>query len=248
MTNHSNSPAPGQRFDKDYAYDTYDEAYYQSVLRNVKFRSHAWRLRWVDECLKPGPGDNIVDLGCGPGVLASHLAGRGATVHGVDLSEVAVRFAREFNRQYPSASFAVADASNCTHLQDASFDKALSADVTEHCGYDVMCDIFREAYRLLKPGGLYLVYTPNPKHWIELCRRHHIILKPFPGHTGLREAPVIIDALGKAGFELARHLRPPSMIPVFQWLEKAWSLQPLWRDLAIYRIVLLARKPAAPTA
>ena len=148
MTHPPKTLAPGQRYDKDYAYDTYDEAYYQSVLRNEKFRSHAWRLKWVDDCLNPGPGDNIVDLGCGPGVLAKHLASKGATVHGVDLSEVAVSFARDFNKQYPNATFAAADASNCTHLESGSFNKALSADVTEHCGYDVMCDIFREAYRL----------------------------------------------------------------------------------------------------
>jgi len=235
--------APGQRYDKDYAYDSYDEAYYRSVLRNINFRSHRWRLRWVDECLRPGPGDRIIDLGCGPGVLAHHLCEKGATVHGVDLSPIAVRFARDFNRDHPRASFEVADAGRLPHLASASFDKALSADVTEHCGYDVMCDIFAEAMRLLKPGGLYFVYTPNPLHWIELCRKHHIILKPFPGHTGLRTAPVIVDALRKQGFQIARQVEPPSMIPVLQWIEKLWSLQPFWRDLGIYRVVVLARKP-----
>lgn len=238
----SNSVSAGQIQDKDYAAETYDEAYYQSVLRNEQYRSHKWRLKWVDECLQPGPGDRIVDLGCGPGVLAKHLAARGASVHGVDLSDVAVGFARQFNKPYPNASFEVADASRCTHLADASFDKAVSADVTEHCGYDVMCGIFAEAYRLLRPGGLYFVYTPNPLHWIELCRKHHIILKPFPGHTGLRTAPVIIDALQKAGFAIARHVRPPSMIPVVQWLEKLWSLGPVFPNLGVYRVVLLARK------
>jgi len=228
--------------DSAYAVETYDEAYYRSVLRNERYRSHRWRLKWVDYCLDPRPGERIVDLGCGPGLLAKHLASRGAIVHGVDLSPLAVEFARRHNAAYPNCTFAVADASCCRHLPDCSFDKACSVDVTEHCGYETMCGIFAEAHRLLKPGGLYFIYTPNPRHWIEVCRRHHFILKPFPGHTGLRNAEVIIDALHRNGFEIVRHIRPPSMIPVVQWLEKLWSLQPLLPELGVYRIVLLAAK------
>jgi cyclopropane fatty-acyl-phospholipid synthase-like methyltransferase len=237
--------APGQRFDKDYAYDTYDDAYYASILKNITYRSHHWRLRWVDKCLKPQAGEKIVDLGCGPGVLANYLLKKGCVVHGVDLSPVAVKFARDFNKEFEkTGTFEVADASACTHLADNSFDKGYSADVTEHCGYDVMCDIFKEARRLIKPGGTYLIYTPNPKHWIELCRKYHFILKPFPGHTGLRTAPVIKEALETTGWKVVDHPKPPSMIPVVQWFEKVWSLQPVFRDLGIYRVVLLAQKPA----
>lgn len=228
--------------DSAYAVETYDEAYYRSVLRNERFRSHRWRLKWVDRCLDPRPGDRIVDLGCGPGLLARHLASRGAVVHGVDLSPLAVEFARRHTAAYPNCTFAVADASRCEHLADASFDKACSVDVTEHCGYDTMCGIFAEARRLLKPGGLYFIYTPNPRHWIEVCRRHRIILRPFPGHTGLRTAEVIIDALNRAGFDIVRHERPPSMIPVVQWVEKLWSLQPLMPELGVYRVVILAAR------
>ncbi|MFI5378609.1 MAG: class I SAM-dependent methyltransferase [Tepidisphaerales bacterium] len=229
--------------DKDYATEEYTEDYYRRVLKNITYRSHAWRLRWVDECLRPGPSDRIVDLGCGPGVLANHLLESGAAVHGIDLSEIAVRFARDFNKEFPKASFEVSDASACKNLADNSFDKGCSCDVTEHCGYDVMCGIFREARRLIKPGGLYLIYTPNPRHWLEVLKKYHIV-KPDPSHTGLRTAPVIMDALKKEGWEIARYLRPPSMMPVVQWCEKAWSFLPGVGELGVYRVVVLARKPA----
>jgi len=35
--------------------------------------------------------------------------------------------------------------------------------------------IFAEALRLLKPGGLYFVYTPNPLHWIERLKKWGIM-------------------------------------------------------------------------
>jgi SAM-dependent methyltransferase len=229
--------------DPEYAAQEYSTEYYQKVLRNRTFRSHRWRLKWMGECIEPHPGDKIVDLGCGAGLAADFLSQHGAIVHGVDLSEIAVKTARDLNAANKNATFEVGDASNLPHLASESFDKALSADVTEHCGYDTMMGIFREAFRLLKPGGTYFIYTPNPQHWIEVLEKWGLFPHD-PTHTGLRNAPVIIEALQAAGFEIAKHPEPPSMIPVFNWFEKLWSMQPVLRQLGIYRIVILARKPS----
>jgi 2-polyprenyl-3-methyl-5-hydroxy-6-metoxy-1,4-benzoquinol methylase len=235
----SAAAAPGA--DKDYAYGHYDQRYYDIIRSNERRRSHRWRLRWVERCLAPKPGERIVDLGCGAGMVTRYLASRGAICHGVDLAEEAIKTARAVNAEFPSASFHVGDASHCPNLADGSFDKAISADVIEHCGPDVMRAIFAEAQRLLKPGGLYFVYTPNPLHWIERLKEWGIMTGD-PTHTGLREAPVILDALRRVGFEIVEHLSPVSMLPGVNVLEKLWSLQPLGRQLAIYRIAILARK------
>jgi cyclopropane fatty-acyl-phospholipid synthase-like methyltransferase len=241
-TDPAERPQEGQRYDPDYAYGKYDEKYYEKLVVNEKRRSHKWRLRWVQQCLAPKVGDRIVDLGCGAGAVSHYIAEKGAEVHGVDLSEKAIEAAKVVNAKYPLASFRVCDASRCTHLADASFDKACSVDVIEHCGYDIMLDIFAEAYRLLKPGGLYYVYTPNPKHWIERLKDRGI-LKQDETHTGLRPAEPIIEGLELKGFEIVKHLKPVSMVPIVNWFEKLWSLQPILRQLAIYRIAVLARKP-----
>ncbi|HMB95541.1 MAG TPA: methyltransferase domain-containing protein [Tepidisphaeraceae bacterium] len=233
-----------QSTDPSYTTEEYNEDYYQWVLRNRTYRSHKWRLKWMDACIQPKTGDKIIDLGCGAGLAADFLSSKGAAVHGVDLSDVAIKTAKQHCAQHKNATFEVGDASNLPHLASGSFDKALSADVTEHCGYDTMMGIFREAFRLLKPGGTYFIYTPNPLHWIERLKEWGIILKQHPSHTGLRTAPVISDALQKVGFEIVMHPQPPSMIPIFNWFEKLWSLQPVGRNLGIYRVVLLARKPA----
>lgn len=235
--------SPGQRFDKDYAYGQYTPEYYQGLVRKQKKLSQKWRMKWLDRCLAPYAGNKIVDLGCGAGLVARYMLDHGAAeVHGVDLADEGIKTARAITTEYPNAHFTVGDASKCDHLQAGYFDKACSVDVIEHCGHDVMLDIFAEAHRLLKPGGLYFVYTPNPKHWIERFKDWGFILKQDPTHTGLRPVKPILEGLEQKGFEIVQNLKPPSMIPVFNWLEKAWSYVPRAGQLAIYRIAVLARK------
>jgi cyclopropane fatty-acyl-phospholipid synthase-like methyltransferase len=235
------SLAPGQRFDKDYAYGQYTADYYGGLLKKQSAASHRWRLRWLDKSLNPQPGDRIADLGCGAGLVAHHLLKKGCEVHGVDLAEEAIRAAIAINAPFPKGHFRVGDASKCDHLASAWFDKACSVDVIEHCGHDVMLDIFAEAHRLLKPGGLYYLYTPNPRHWIERLKDWGV-MKQDSTHTGLRPAKPILEGLRTKGFEVIQHRRPASFIAGFNWLEKAWSYVPVAGELAVYRIAVLARK------
>ncbi len=233
----------GQRFDKDYAYGQYTADYYGGLLAKQKKASHRLRLKWLDRALSPRAGERIVDLGCGAGLVAHHLLRLGCEVHGVDLAEEAIKAAVAINGEFPKGSFKVGDASKCDHLASGSFDKACSVDVIEHCGEDVMLDIFGEANRLLKPGGLYYVYTPNPRHWIERFKDWGFILKQDPTHTGLRLAPPILEGLRQRGFEVVEHFKPASMVPVLNWFERAWRVLPgAVGELGVYRIAVLARK------
>jgi SAM-dependent methyltransferase len=52
-------------------------------------------VNWLMTYLDLKPGDAVLDLGCGPGLYAAQLAGRGLHVTGVDLSRRSIDYARQ---------------------------------------------------------------------------------------------------------------------------------------------------------
>jgi SAM-dependent methyltransferase len=50
---------------------------------------------WITGVLELNAGDAVLDLGCGPGLYASHLAQMGLRVTGLDLSPRSIEYARE---------------------------------------------------------------------------------------------------------------------------------------------------------
>ena len=231
--------------EQPYPHEAYDAAYYERLAEEAErgVASHRWRMCWLDRVLNVQPGDRVVDLGSGAGLVSHHLAERGATVDAVDLSEEAVAFAR--NRWgHLSIDFDVADAAHCNHLASNRYDKAACCDLIEHVHDGTMLGVFREALRLLKPGGLLYVYSPNRDHWIERMKHRNFILRNPVGHICVRRTEEVTAALRECGFEIARVARPTSILPFVRYLEWLWVRLPVYPPLAIYRVCLLARKPA----
>jgi arsenite methyltransferase len=107
--------------------------------------------------LKPQKGENVLDVGSGPGFLAAEIAevtGSAGSVHGIDVSEPMVDLARDHCAQLPWVTFSQADA---THLPfaDNSFDAAISTQVLEYVA-DVDAAL-AEIHRVLRPAGRIVV-------------------------------------------------------------------------------------------
>ena len=98
------------------------------------------------------PGQRILDLGTGTGVLARQFASQGATVSGVDIAKGQIAAAQELaERDGVSVDFRVAGAER-TPFADNRFD-AITAN---QCWlyFDKMRRPFAEAQRLLAGGGV----------------------------------------------------------------------------------------------
>ncbi len=121
---------------------------------NYWFQRHLVAYRFALSFVR---GKRVVDLGCGEGYGTDLLAGAAREAVGVDLAPEAVYHARRKYRR-PNLSFRYADIYE-TGLMDASFQAAVSFQVIEHLHHPER--FMEEALRLLEPGGLLMVTTPN---------------------------------------------------------------------------------------
>ncbi|KAF0711775.1 Aste57867_5033 [Aphanomyces stellatus] len=98
--------------------------------------------------LRPSPGETILDLGCGDGVLTAQIADAGARVVGVDSSDAMVAHAR--------ATFGL--EASVMDGQALTFDRQFDAVVSNaalHWMFDTAA-IVDGVKRALKPGGRFV--------------------------------------------------------------------------------------------
>jgi O-antigen chain-terminating methyltransferase len=132
-----------------------------------------------DASIEPGSG-LVLDLGCGRGEWLELLLERGYEARGVDLN--AAMLADSRNR---GLDVVEADAlSYICSLPDASVAAITSMHLVEHLPHDVLIRLLDEAFRVIRPGGLITLETPNPENitvgscWFYLDPTHRNPIPP----------------------------------------------------------------------
>ena len=101
-----------------------------------------------------GPGDDVVEIGCGVGRLTRPLAADGRSVVALDVSERMIELAREHNPQLENVEWRVGDGESLAGVADASADVVFSHVVFQHIPDPrVTLGYVREMGRVLRPGG-----------------------------------------------------------------------------------------------
>lgn len=105
--------------------------------------------------------NHVLDIGCGDGSLTEYFANRGAKITGIDINQDIIQFTKNRKGKYLRG-----DVTNLK-LKSNSFDKAYSAMVFLHLDDNQLEKAFKEAYRILKKGGEFIVGDVHPTRLIQ---------------------------------------------------------------------------------
>lgn len=142
-------------------------------------------------------GRELVDIGCGPGLLARELCARGATVQAVEPDPVQAARNREA-ADLPGLRFVEAPA-QALPLAPSSVDGVFFFRSLHHVPADLMDSALIEAARILRPEGFLCVVEPG------MTGSHFAMMRPFHDETRVRIAAQ--DALARTAARLFSRTR-----------------------------------------
>ncbi|MDP2811582.1 MAG: bifunctional 2-polyprenyl-6-hydroxyphenol methylase/3-demethylubiquinol 3-O-methyltransferase UbiG [Rhodocyclaceae bacterium] len=141
------------------------------------------RLAWIDRNCGLS-GKQVLDVGCGGGLLSEGMAALGACVTGIDLSEKALAVARlhllESGRQ---ADYRLISAEHLAAERPASFDVVTCLEMLEHVPDPA--STVRACAELVKPGGqvFFSTLNRNPKSFLFAVVGAEYLLNLLPRGT-----------------------------------------------------------------
>jgi cyclopropane-fatty-acyl-phospholipid synthase len=189
----------------------YSCAYFETGEEDIDTAQGA-KLDLLCRKLRLEPGESLLDIGCGWGSLVLHAAERyGVRATGITLSERQATFARARIAEAGLADRCRIEVRDYRDLpRQADFDKVVSVGMFEHVGRARLPTYFSQAYRLTRPGGLFLNHgivtlssPPAPLRMLErpLSRRTSFIQRyVFPDGELVPPADVLRFAEA-TGFE-----------------------------------------------
>ncbi|MEK6206481.1 MAG: methyltransferase domain-containing protein [Chloroflexota bacterium] len=127
-----------------------DDAFYALGRSDWADFLRRWERYGVDE-------KSCVEVGCGAGRITGPMTEYFDAVHGLDVSEGMLAYARQ---RVPKANFYLTDGVEIP-LADASVTAAFSTHVFQHLDTALQSvPIFRELHRVLAPGGTLMIHLP----------------------------------------------------------------------------------------
>ncbi len=141
------------------------------------------RLEWINTRAALA-GKNVVDIGCGGGILAESMARKGAKVTGIDLSDKALKVAdlhgMESNTEVRYEKIAAEDLAE---REAGQFDVVTCMEMLEHVPNPE--SIVRACATLVKPSGqvFFSTLNRNPKAYLQAIIGAEYLLRILPKGT-----------------------------------------------------------------
>ena len=140
-----------------------------------------------------------LDLGCGRGEWLELLAEEGFKARGVDLDQGMLAACKELNLDAE-----LGDAlATLKSLPSASLSLVSAFHVVEHIEFDGVMTLIAEARRVLLPGGLLILETPNPENLVVATSKFYL----DPTHEKPIPPMLLSFAAEYVGFERVKIVR-----------------------------------------
>jgi len=179
-------------------------------------------------------GKALLDAGCGTGWFSQAAAARGARVTSMDVGSELLKIVA----QKCVSKRVIGDLMKMP-FKAKSFDIVVSSEVIEHVTDPRKA--ISEMYRVLKPGGILIITTPNRFWYFSLLIANALKIRPYQGLENWQHWGDLKDLLTHKKFKLVRmrgiHLFPfvvPFTYPAldfFHWF--GYSLGPVMVNIAI---------------
>ncbi len=155
-------------------------------------------------------GDEILDLGSGRGEWLELLRDERYQARGLDINQAMIQECRELG-------LAVVEGDALIYLKSLS-DNTLGAvtgfHIVEHFPFESLIELMAEAYRVVRPNGLIIFETPNPRNVIVGSCTFYT----DPTHKNPIPPEVLQFMINYSGFEKAQILllNPSEEVPVLE--------------------------------
>jgi 2-polyprenyl-6-hydroxyphenyl methylase/3-demethylubiquinone-9 3-methyltransferase len=154
------------------------------------------RLEWIDS-IAPLAGREVLDVGCGGGILAEAMARRAARVTGIDLAAKPLGVARlhALEAEIDNIDYREVSAEALADERPAGFDIVTCMEMLEHVPQPA--SVVRACATLLRPGGhaFFSTLNRNPKSWL----------------FGIVGAEYVLRLLPRGTHDYSRFIRPSEL-------------------------------------
>ncbi len=143
-----------------FCYESIKPGYYDEIFhKRLGIQSFWHRLKFagIQRCLPQGI-ESVLDVGCGPGTFLGNFLPKAVKGIGIDIAQPQIDYACAKYQQSHIDFMCTADILPFDHDH---FDVVTCIELIEHLKPKEVSHLLHEIRRVLKPGGTFILTTPN---------------------------------------------------------------------------------------
>jgi len=200
----------------------YSCAYFESPDLTLE-EAQERKLDYICRKLRLKRGEQLLDIGCGWGALVMHAAAHyGVRSLGITLSEPQAELANQLIREAGLQDLCGVEVRDYRELdQPESFDKLVSVGMIEHVGETMLPTYFEQAFKLLKPGGVFMNHGIARAVWTETHDRPTFIDRYVFPDGDMVPIGIVLRQAALCGFEIrdVENLREHYTLTLRHWVK-----------------------------